>query len=99
MSNQDPIDPPQLLVDDPGTLAKADPNDLEDCCSSDNASRPLLHPSEAIDLVQRQIAVPPNLNRCCYRQEVNCNCNTQIRPPTVPPPVDLGYSRCPPEKR
>ena len=99
MSNQDPIDPPQLLVDDPGTLANADPNDLEDRHPSDNASRPLLLPTEAIDLVQQQIAVPPNLNRCCYRQEVDCNCHSQIRPPTVPPPKDLGYGRIPPEER
>ena len=99
MSNQDPIDPPQLLVDDPGTLTNADCNDLEDRHSLDNATRPLLPPSEAIGLVQQQIAVPPNLNRCCYRQEVDCNCNVQIQPPVVPPPVDLGYGCFSPEKR
>ena len=98
MSNQDPIDPPQLLVDDPGTLANADPNDLEDRCSSDNA-KTLFAPTEAVKAVQQQIAVPPNLNRCCYRQEVDCNCNVQIQPPVVPPPKNLGYGRVPPEER
>ena len=99
MSNQDPIDTPQLPVDNPGTLANADLDDLDDRRSSDNASRLPLHPTEAIELVQQQIAVSPNLNRCCYRQEVDCNCHTQIRPPTVPPPADLGYGCCSPEKR
>ena len=99
MSNQDPIDPPQLPVDNPGTLANADRLDLDDRRSLDNASRPLLHTAEAMDLVQQQKTAPPNLNQCCYRQEVDCNCHTQIRPPTVPPPVDLGYGRCSPEKR
>ena len=99
MSNQDPIDPPQLLVDDPGTLANADPNDLDDRRPSDNATKLLLHSTEAIELVQQQKTVPANLNRCCYRQEVDCQCHTQIHPPTVPPPVDLGYGRVSPEKR
>ena len=99
MSNQDPIDPPQLHVDDPGNLANTDPNNLEDRRPSDNTTRPLLQPSEAIDLVQQQIAVPPNLNRCCYLQEVDCNCHTQIHPPVAPPPADLGYGRVSPEKR
>ena len=66
MSNQDPIDPPQLLVDDPGTLANADHNNLDDRCPLDNATKVLLHPTEARELVQQQIAVPPNLNPCCY---------------------------------
>ena len=98
MSNQDPIDPPQLLVDDPGTLANADPNDLEDRRSSDN-TKTLFAPTEAVKAVQQQIAVPPNLNRCCYRQEVDCNCNIQIQPLVVPPPKNLGYGRVPPEER
>ena len=98
MSQQDPIDTPQLLVDDPGTLANADPNDLEDCRSSDN-TKVLFAPTEAVEAVRQQTTVPPNLNRCCYQQEVECNCNVQIQPPNVPPPKDLGYSRCSPEKR
>ena len=99
MSNQDPIDPPQLLVDDPGTLANADPNDLEDRRSSDNVSRPLLPTAEAFDLVRQGMTAPPNLNPCCFRQEVDCNCNVQIQPPVAPPPADLGYGRIPPEER
>ena len=99
MSNQDPIDPPQLLVDDPGTLANADPNDLEDRRPSDNANRSLLPPPEAFDLVRQGMTAPPNLNRCCYRQEVDCDSNVQIQPPVVPPPADLGYGRVSPEKR
>ena len=66
MSNQDPIDPPQLLVDDPGTLVNADRNDLDDRHSSDNTSKPLLHPSEAIALVQQQMTAPANLKQCCF---------------------------------
>ena len=99
MSQQDPIDTPQLHVDDPGTLATADPNDLEDRRPSDNADRPLLPIPEAFDLVWQGNTAPPNLNPCCYRQEVDCNCATQIQPPAVPPPVNLGYGRCPPEER
>ena len=99
MSNQDPIDPPQLLVDDPGTLANADHDDLDNHRSSDNATKLLLHPTEAIELVRQQMTAPPNLKQCCYQQEVDCNCHIQIHPPAVPPPTDLGYSRCSPEKR
>ena len=99
MSQQDPIDTPQLHVDDPGTLANADPNDLEDRRPSDNTSRPLLPQQEAFDLVQQGNTASPNLNPCCYRQEVDCNCNTQIQPPAAPPPTVLGYSRVPPEER
>ena len=99
MSNQDPIDTPQLLVDNPGTLANADRNDLDNRCSSDNATQPSLLPSEAVELVRQQKIVPPNLKQCCYQQEVDCNCHHQIRPPTVPPPVDLGYGCVSPEKR
>ena len=99
MSNQDPINLPQLPVDDPGTLANTDRNDLDDRRSSDNTSKPLLHPTEAMELARQQMTAPPNLNRCCYRQEVDCNCHTQIQPPVVPPPADLGYGRCSPEKR
>ena len=66
MSNQDPIYPPQLLVDDPGALANADQDDLDDCRSSDNATKPLLHPTEAIELVWQQMTTPPNLKQCCY---------------------------------
>ena len=99
MSQQDPIDTPQLHVDDPGTIANADPNDLDDRRPSDNTTRSLLPPSEAIDLVRQGMTAPPNLNPCCYRQEVDCNCNVQIQPPVVPPLVDLGYGRISPEKR
>ena len=99
MSQQDPIDTPQLHVDNPGTLTNADPNDLEDRRSSDNASRPLLPVPEAFDLVRQGMTAPPNLNPCCFRQEVDCNCNIQIQPPVALPPVDLGYGRVPPEER
>ena len=99
MSQQDPIDTPQLHVDDPGTLANADPNDLEDRRPSDNATRPLLPVPEAFDLVRQGMTAPPNLNPCCFRQEVDCNCNVQIQPPVAPPPADLGYGRVPPEER
>ena len=99
MSQQDPIDTPQLYVDDPGTLANADPNDLEDRRSSDTASRPLLPIPEAFDLVRQGNTAPANLNPCCFRQEVDCNCATQIQPPVVPPPANLGYGRVPPEER
>ena len=99
MSQQDPIDTPQLHVDDPGTPVNTDPNDLEDRRPSDNATRSLLPTSEAFDLVRQGMTAPPNLNPCCYRQEVDCNCNIQIQPPVVPPPVDLGYGRISPEKR
>ena len=99
MSQQDPIDTPQLHVDDPGPLANADPNDLEDRRPSDIADRPLLPQQEAFDLVRQGMTAPPNLNPCCFRQEVDCNCAIQMQPPTVPPPVNLGYGRCPPEER
>ena len=99
MSQQDPIDTPQLHVDGPGTLANTDPNNLEDRPPSDNTTRPLLPTSEAFDLVWHGMTAPPNLNPCCYRQEVDCNCNVQIHPPAVPPPVNLGYGRVPLEER
>ena len=99
MSQQDPIDTPQLHVDDPGPLANADLNDLEDRRPSDDASRPLLPQQEVFDLVRQGNTAPANYHPCCFRQEVDCNCATQIQPPVVPPPVDLGYGRVPPEER
>ena len=99
MSQQDPIDTPQLHVDDPGPLTNADPNDLEDRRPSDTVDRPLLSIPEAFGLVRDGKTVPPNFNPCCFRQEVDCNCATQLQPPVVPPPVTLGYGRVPPEER
>ena len=98
MSNQDPLDPSQLPVDNPGTLVNADHNDLEDHRPSDNTTE-YLTPAEAMALMRQQMTAPSNLNQCCYQQEVDCNCHRQIQTPDIPPPKDLGYGRSSPEKR
>ena len=74
MSHQDPHDTSQRIIDDPGTLANADHDDLEDHCTSD-ISNEYLTTEQAMALMWQQMTTPANLKKCCFQREVDCQCH------------------------